>query len=85
MFPIRNISGKNVDHFKRRLDKILISYPDIPRYSATGTLKDIHGRNTNSLADIYTMNEYKIKINKEAEAQDLPTGGPRGWPGSDEV
>ena len=81
---IRNISGKSVDHFKRRLDKILMSYPDIPRCSATGTLKDSHGRNTNSLADIYTIKEYRRRINKESEDQDLPTGGPRGWPGSDE-
>ena len=82
---IRNISGKSVDHFKRSLDKILVYYPDIPRCSATGHLRDRHGRNTNSLTDIYIMKEHKRKIEKEAEAHQLPTGGPRGWPGSNQM
>ena len=83
---VRNISGKSVDHFKRRLDGVLSSYPDIPRCSATGIIKDTHGRNSNSLVDIYKLKEFRRKVDKVAEEKEkeFPTGGPRGWPGSDE-
>ena len=77
---IRNISGKSVVSFKRKLDKALEHYPDIPRCSASGTLKDKHGRNTNSLCDIYKVTEIKKLVDK---SEDVSKGGLPRWPGSD--
>ena len=74
---IRNISGKSVECFKRKLDKVLEHYPDIPRCSASGRLKDKHGRNTNSLNDLYKTHEIKKLVDK---SEDVSKGGLPRWP-----
>ena len=76
---IRNISGKSIEHFKKNLDKTLKLYPDVPRCASSGLYKDKHGRNSNSLCDLYRNCEVK-KIVKESE-EDIKGGLPR-WPGS---
>ena len=50
---IRDISGKNVAYFKRKLDKVLCYYPDVPRCSSYGHSFDRHGRKSNSIIDHY--------------------------------
>lgn len=50
---IRDISGHKVEHFKRKLDKVLPYYPDVPRCSSHGHSQDRNGRNSNSLCDHY--------------------------------
>ena len=76
---VRNISGKTVDTFKRHLDKSLKLYPDIPRCSSAGIVKDKHGRNSNSLCDIFKNREIRRIINQvEYISED---GLPR-WSGS---
>ena len=76
---IRNISGKSIDGFKRHLDKTLKLYPDVPRCSSTGRFKDKHGRNSNSLYDLYKDSEVRKLVN---QSEDISKGGPPGWPGS---
>ena len=76
---IRNISGKSVECFKRKLDKVLEYYPDIPRCSASGRLKDKHGRNSNSLCDLYKDSEIKKLVDN---SEDVSKGGLPRWPGS---
>ena len=76
---IRNISGKSIDGFKRHLDKTLKLYPDVPRCSSTGRFKDKHGRNSNSLYDLYKDSEVRKFVN---QSEDISKGGPPGWPGS---
>ena len=56
---IRNISGKNIEYFKKTLDNTLKQYPDIPRCSAVGLYRDIHGRKSNSLYHILKDKEIK--------------------------
>ena len=50
---IRDISGKDVAYFKRKLDKVLYYYPDVPRCSSSGHSFDRHGRKSNSIIDHY--------------------------------
>ena len=74
---IRNISGKSVECFKRKLDNVLEHYPDIPRCSASGRLKDKHGRNSNSLYDLYKNNEIRKLVD---ESENVSKGGLPRWP-----
>ena len=50
---IRDISGKDVPHFKRKLDRVLHYYPDIPRCGTSGHYYTKSGRKSNSLCDHY--------------------------------
>ena len=77
---IRNISGKSVEYFKRKLDQILEYYPDIPRCSASGEMKDKHGRNSNSIYDLYKIKKVKMLVDRRADF--ISEGGLRRWPGS---
>ena len=49
---IRNISEISVEAFKRRLDKVLKEFPDVPRCSSQGMYTDLNGRISNSIQDI---------------------------------
>ena len=75
---IRSINGESVEYFKKKLDKTLQLYPDIPRCSSNGRFKDKHGRNSNSIVDLYKDSEIKKLVN----ASDISTGGLPRWPGS---
>ena len=50
---IRDIGGKDVQHFKRKLDRVLHYYPDVPRCGTSSHLYTEIGRKTNSLCDHY--------------------------------
>ncbi len=76
---IREITGVNVDVFKRRLDFVLKYYPDEPRCSATGLYTDAHGRKSNSIYDLSKNREVKGRVN---HLQELQTSGLPRWPGS---
>ena len=76
---IRDITGVNVDVFKRRLDLVLRYYPDEPRCSATGLYTDAHGRISNSIYDLSKNREVKGRVN---HLEELQTGGLPRWPGS---
>ena len=60
---IRNISGEDVKHFKRKLDKVLSYYPDIPRCSDYGHSYDKHGRKSNSICDHYNNRRIRQVLN----------------------
>ena len=64
---VRNISGKSIDCFKRHLDKALKLYPDIPRCSSSGRFKDKHGRNSNSLCDLYKDSEIRKFVDEDRD------------------
>ena len=76
---IRNITGVNVDTFKRRLDLVLKHYPDEPRCSATGLYTNTHGRKSNSIYDLSKNREVRGRVN---HLEELQTGGLPRWPGS---
>ena len=76
---IRNISGKSVECFKRHLDKALKLYPDIPRCSSSGIFKDRHGRNSNSLCDLFKNREVRMIV---TQSENISEGGLPRWPGS---
>ena len=61
---IRDISGKDIEHFKRKLDKVLAYYPDIPRCSTSGHSHDIYGRKSNSIFDHYKNRNVKEVLDK---------------------
>ena len=61
---IRDISGKDVKHFKCKLDKVLSLYPDIPRCSSSGHSYDIYGRKSNSLCDHYNNRKVRKVLDK---------------------
>ena len=50
---VRSITGKKVDFFKKKLDKALAFYPDVPRCGGSGHSYDRNGRKSNSLCDHY--------------------------------
>ena len=50
---VRNITGKKVEFFKKKLDKALAFYPDVPRCGSSGHSYDRNGRKSNSLCDHY--------------------------------
>ena len=50
---VRNITGKKVEFFKKKLDKALAFYPDVPRCASSGHSYDRNGRKSNSLCDHY--------------------------------
>ena len=50
---VRNITGKDGAFFKKKLDKVLAFYPDIPRCSRSGHSYDRNGCKSNSLCDHY--------------------------------
>ena len=77
---IRDISGLSVVTFKRRLDKVLMLYPDEPRCSATGLYSDVHGRASNSLLDISRNREVRQRV--AAGPGDVQEGGLPRWPRS---
>ena len=64
---VRDISGENVDVFKRKLDKILAIYPDKPRCAMSGNTFDRHGRRSNSLYDHYRNRAVRKKLDKITE------------------
>ena len=78
---IRNISGMKVENFKRHLDKALRLYPDLPRCSSLGRFKDKHGRNSNSLCDLYKDSEVRKFVN---QCSDISKGSVRRWPNFNE-
>ena len=57
-------SGEKVEVFKRKLDKILASYPDEPRCAMSGNTFDRHGHRSNSLCDHYKNKTVKAEIDK---------------------
>ena len=63
---IRDISGKDVAYFKRKLDKVLSYYPDIPRCSNFGHSHDIHGRKSNSICDHYYNRKVRLYLDRLA-------------------
>ena len=60
---VRNMSGENVDIFKR-LDKILGIYPDKTRFAMSGNTFGRHGCRSNSLYDTYRNRDVKKKLDK---------------------
>ena len=56
---VREISGKEVGYFKKKLDKALALYPDVPRCSDFGHSYDRNGRKSNSLYVHYQNIEIK--------------------------
>ena len=77
---IRNITGLSVEAFKRRLDKVLDLYPDVPRCSSTGVYTDEHGRASNSILHISRNRE--IRRRAEDQPMDASKGGLPRWPSS---
>ena len=75
---IRDISGLNVEAFKRRLDRVLKLYPDEPRCSASGFYADVHGRASNSLVDISRNREIRQRV--ATDPVDVQEGGLPRWP-----
>ena len=62
---VRDISGRKVEYFKNKLDKILAVCPDIPRYTKSGYSFDRHGRSkSNSLCDHYRNRFVRQKLNR---------------------
>ena len=79
---IRDINGKDVAHFKRKLDKALSYYPDIPRCSLSGHSHDMHGRKSNSIVDHYNNRRIRqvldnLKIFEEEKSRKILNG--RGY------
>ena len=58
----REISGKEVGHFKSKLDKAQAFYPDIPRCSNSGHSYDRNEHRSNSLYVHYQNIEIKIVV-----------------------
>ena len=50
---MRDINGKDLPHFKRKLDKVLSYYPDVPQCSHRGHAYDGDGHRSNLLRDHY--------------------------------
>ena len=48
---VRDISGRNIEYFKNKPDKILAFYADIPRCTMSGHSFDRHCCKSNSLCD----------------------------------
>ncbi|CAL4091925.1 unnamed protein product, partial [Meganyctiphanes norvegica] len=61
---IRNISGMDVQYFKRQLDKVLSFYPDVPRCSTSGHSYDSCGRKSNSICDHYNNRSVRQMIDQ---------------------
>ena len=61
---VQNISGENVDVFKRKLDKILAVYPDKPKCARSGNTFDRHGRRSNSLYNHNRNKAVREKLDK---------------------
>ena len=61
---IRDITGKDLNFFKCKLDKALENYPDIPRSGASGHSYDAFGRKSNSLCDHYKNRKVRKKLEK---------------------
>ena len=59
---IRNLSGLSVESFKKKLDKILKNFPDIPHCSASGVYADICGCASNSLQDISRNLDFRRRV-----------------------
>ena len=60
---LRDLSGKDLPHFKTKLDKVLTYYPDIPRCSTSGHAYDMYGRKSNSICDHYNNRRTKQILN----------------------
>ena len=63
---VRDITGKSVEYFKNKLDKVLAFYPDVPRCSRSGHSYDRNFRKSNSLCDHYRNVEIKHIIDNIA-------------------
>ena len=52
---IRDIEGEDLPHFKGKLDRVLLHYPDVPRSATSGHTYSVHtpNRKSNSLCDHY--------------------------------
>ena len=51
---IRDIKGRNLSYFKKKLDNVLSHYPDVPRCSTIGHTYDKHNiHKSNSIYDHY--------------------------------
>ena len=62
---VRDISGRKVEYFKNKLDKILTAFPDIPRCAKSGHSFDRHGRSkSNSLCDHYRNRFVRQELNR---------------------
>ena len=61
---IRDITGKDLNFFKCKLDKALENYPDIPRSGTSGHSYDAFGRKSNSLCDHYKNRKVRKKLEK---------------------
>ena len=61
---IRDIGGEDLSYFKRKLDRILSLYPDVPRSGASCNAYNEHLRKSNSLCDHYQVREVRELVNK---------------------
>ena len=62
---VRDISGRKVEYFKNKLDKILTAFSDIPRCAKSGHSFDRHGRSkSNSLCDHYRNRFVRQELNR---------------------
>ena len=61
---IRDIGGEDLSYFKRKLDRILSLYPDVPRSGASCNAYNEHFRKSNSLCDHYQVREVRELVNK---------------------
>ena len=63
---VRDITGKDGNFFKKKLDKVLAFYLDVPRCTRSGHSYDRNFRKSNSLCDHYRNIEIKHIIDNIA-------------------
>ena len=63
---IRDIEGEDLPHFKGKLDRVLLHYPDIPRSGTSGHTYSAHNpsHKSNSLCDHYRVREIREFVNR---------------------
>ena len=61
---VHNITGKKVDFFRNKLDKVLAFYLDIPHCSGSGHSYDRNGHKSNSLFNHYRNRYIRRNIDK---------------------
>ena len=60
---VRGIAGRDVEFFKRKLDRVLAYYPNVPRCSKFGHTYDRNFHRSNSLYDHYRDERISRVIN----------------------
>ena len=61
---IRDIRGKDLPHFKGKLDRVLSLYPDVPQPGTSGHSYNEHFRRSNSLCDHYRVCKIRKLVDK---------------------